>query len=76
MKDLIKMIAEALVDQPEQVSIKEVSGNHTSVIELSVAKVDIGKIIGKRGRNVSAMRTILSAVSAKEKKRALLEIIE
>jgi uncharacterized protein len=76
MKDLIKMIAEALVDQPGQVSVKEVGGNHTSVLELSVAKVDIGKVIGKHGRNVSAMRTILSAVSAKEKKRALLEIVE
>ena len=76
MKDLIKMIAEALVDQPEQVSVREVGGNHTSVLELSAAKVDIGKVIGKRGRNVSAMRTILSAVSAKEKKRAMLEIVE
>jgi uncharacterized protein len=76
MKDLIKMIAEALVDQPEHVSVKEIGGNHTSVLELSVAKVDIGKVIGKQGRNVSAMRTILSAVSAKEKKRAMLEIVE
>lgn len=76
MKDLIQMIAEALVDQPEQVSVKEVGGNHTSVLELRVAKVDMGKVIGKHGRNAIAMRTILSAVSAKEKKRTLLEIVE
>jgi predicted RNA-binding protein YlqC (UPF0109 family) len=76
MKDLIKLIAEALVDQPDQVSVIEVGGNHTLVLELRVAKVDIGKVIGKRGRNASAMRTILSAVGAKEKKRTLLEIVE
>jgi len=76
LKDLIKMIAEALVDQPEQVSVREVGGNHTSVLELRVAKLDLGKVIGKHGRNASAMRTILSAVSAKEKKRAILEIVE
>lgn len=76
MKDLIKMIAEALVDQPEQVSVIEMGGKHTSVLELRVAKVDIGKVIGKRGRNASAMRTIISAVAAKEKKRTLLEIVE
>lgn len=76
MKDLIKMIAEALVDQPEQVSVVEVGGNHTSVLELSVAKADIGKVVGKHGRTASAMRTILGAVSAKEKKRTMLEILD
>jgi len=76
MKDLIKYIAEALVDNPEQVSVDEVEGNQTSVLELKVAKDDLGKVIGKQGRTARAMRTILSAASAKEKKRAVLEIIE
>jgi predicted RNA-binding protein YlqC (UPF0109 family) len=76
MKDLIKLIAEALVDQPEQVSVEEVGGNHSSVLELRVAKADMGKVIGKRGRNATAMRTIIGAVSGKEKKRVMLEILE
>lgn len=76
MKDLIKYIAESLVDNPEQVSVKEVEGNQTSVLELTVAKEDLGKVIGKQGRTARAMRTILSAASAKIKKRAVLEIIE
>ena len=76
MKDLIKYIAEALVDNPEQVSVSEVEGNQTSVLELKVAKEDLGKVIGKQGRTARAMRTILSAASAKVKKRTVLEIIE
>ena len=76
MKDLIKYIAQALVDDPEQVSVTEVEGNQTSVLELKVAKEDIGKVIGKQGRTARAMRTILSAASAKLKKRTVLEIIE
>ena len=76
MKDLIKYIAQALVDYPEQVSVTEVMGNQTSVLELKVAKEDLGKIIGKQGRTARAMRTILSAASAKVKKRTVLEIIE
>ena len=76
MKDLIKYIAQALVDFPEQVSVNEVVGNQTSVLELKVAKEDLGKIIGKQGRTARAMRTILSAASAKVKKRTVLEIIE
>jgi predicted RNA-binding protein YlqC (UPF0109 family) len=76
MKDLIKYIAQALVDYPEQVSVTEVVGNQTSVLELKVAKEDLGKIIGKQGRTARAMRTILSAASAKIKKRTVLEIIE
>ena len=67
MRDLIFYIAKALVDNPEQVSVEEVEGNQTSVLELKVAKEDLGKIIGKHGRTAQAMRTILSAVSAKEK---------
>jgi predicted RNA-binding protein YlqC (UPF0109 family) len=76
MKDLIQYIAEALVDYPEQVSVNEVVGNQTSVLELKVAKEDLGKIIGKQGRTARAIRTILSAASAKIKKRTVLEIIE
>jgi len=76
MKELIKYIAQALVDNPEQVNVTEVEGNQTSVLELKVAKEDLGKVIGKQGRTARAMRTILSAASAKVKKRTVLEIIE
>lgn len=76
MKDLIKYIVEALVDHPDQVEVAEVEGEQTSVIELKVAKDDLGKVIGKQGRTARAMRTILSAASAKLKKRSVLEIIE
>jgi predicted RNA-binding protein YlqC (UPF0109 family) len=76
MKDLIKYIAQALVDHPEVVDVSEVEGAQTSVLELKVAKDDLGKIIGKQGRTARAIRTILSAASAKIKKRCVLEIIE
>ena len=76
MKELIGYIAQALVDHPEQVNISEVEGDQTDVLELKVAKEDIGKVIGKQGRTARAMRTILSAASAKTKKRTVLEIVE
>lgn len=76
MKELIYYIAQALVDNPEEVQVSEVEGNQTSVLELKVAKEDLGKVIGKQGRTARAMRTILSAASAKIKKRTVLEIIE
>jgi predicted RNA-binding protein YlqC (UPF0109 family) len=76
MKDLISYIARALVDDPEEVTVTEVEGDRTSVLELKVAKEDLGKVIGKQGRTARAMRTILSAASAKIKKRTVLEIIE
>jgi len=76
MKDLIILIAKALVDNPDQVQVTEVEGNQTTVLELKVAKEDLGKVIGKEGRNARAMRTILSAASAKLKKRSVLEILE
>ena len=76
MKDLIKYIAQALVDHPEAVEVSEVEGEQTSVIELKVAKDDVGKIIGKQGRTARAIRTILAAASGKIKKRSLFEIIE
>ncbi len=76
MKDLIKTIAQALVDYPERVEVSEVKGERILVIELKVAKEDIGKIIGKHGRNAQAIRTILGGASGKVKKRVVLEIIE
>ena len=76
MKDLVEYIAKALVDNPDQVSVSEVSGDQTSVLELKVAKEDLGKVIGKQGRSARAMRTILSAASTKLKRRTVLEIIE
>ena len=76
MKELIEYIAKSLVDQPDAVKVTEVEGERTSVIELSVANEDMGKIIGKQGRTVSAIRTLLNAASMKQKKRTILEIVE
>jgi uncharacterized protein len=76
LKELIEFIAKALVDNPDLVKVSEIEGEKTSVIELSVAKEDLGKVIGKQGRTARAMRTILSAASTKVRKRAVLEIIE
>lgn len=76
MKNLIEYIAKALVDNPDDVNVSEVEGNQTSILELKVAKDDLGKVIGKQGRTARAMRTILSAASAKIHKRTVLEIIE
>jgi len=75
MRDLIEYIARALVDQPEEVVVTEIKGQQTIVIELKVAKEDIGKIIGKQGRTAQAIRTILNAASAKIGKRSGLEIV-
>ena len=76
MKDLITVIAKALVDFPDQVEILEIVGEKTTVLELRVAKEDLGKVIGKQGKTARAMRTILNANATKLKKRAVLEIIE
>ena len=76
MKELVEYMAKALVDKPEDVSVAEIEGEQTSVIELKVAKEDLGKVIGKQGRTARAMRTILSAASTKIQKRSVLEIIE
>jgi uncharacterized protein len=76
MKELIEYIAKALVDNPEEVVVSEVEGEIASVIELKVAKSDLGKVIGKQGRTARAMRTILSAASTKLNKRSVLEILE
>jgi predicted RNA-binding protein YlqC (UPF0109 family) len=76
MKDLIHYIASALVDHPEQVQVKETEQDDTIVIELTVAKEDLGKVIGKQGRTVRAMRSLLSAGAGKINKRSRLEIME
>jgi predicted RNA-binding protein YlqC (UPF0109 family) len=76
MKELIEYIAKVLVDNPEEVRVTELEGRQTSVIELRVAKEDLGKVIGKQGRTARAMRTILGAASTKIKKRSVLEILE
>ncbi len=76
MKELIEYVSKLLVDNPDLVKVTEVEGERTSVIELSVAKEDLGKIIGKQGKTARALRTILSAASTKRKKRTILEIIE
>ena len=76
MKELIEYIAKALVDNPDEVSVAEVEGDSVSVLELKVAKTDLGKVIGKQGRTARALRTILSAASTRAQKRAVLEIIE
>jgi len=76
MKRLIEIIARALVDQPDAVFVTVINGSYTSIIELRVAKEDIGKIIGKQGRTADALRTLLNAVSSKVKTRSRLEIID
>jgi predicted RNA-binding protein YlqC (UPF0109 family) len=76
MKELISDIVKALVDQPDQVTVSEIEGEHTVILELSVAKSDMGMVIGKKGRNALAIRTILGAAAGKAKKRYVLEIIE
>jgi len=76
LKELIHAIAVELVDHPDQVEVREVSGDHNSVVELRVAKDDIGKVIGKEGRTAQSMRTILTAVSTKLGRRAHLDIVD
>jgi predicted RNA-binding protein YlqC (UPF0109 family) len=76
MKELIICMTRALVDNPEDVNVKEVNGGQTSIYELRVAREDIGKVIGKEGKNAKAMRTIVNASISKQHKRAFLEIID
>lgn len=76
MKQLVEDIVQALVDQPSEVQIKEVVGEHAHLLELRVAKEDLGKVIGKGGAHASAIRTLMAAASGKEKKRYILEIVE
>lgn len=76
LKQLVITMAKALVDKPEAVEVSEVDGEQTTVIELKVAKEDLGKVIGKEGRNARALRTVLGAASTKLRRRTVLEIIE
>lgn len=76
LKGLIENIAKALVDVPDQVEVREVEGEQTTVLELKVAKEDLGKVIGKQGRTARAIRTILNGASTKLRKRSVLEILE
>ena len=76
MKDIVEYLAKCLVDRPEEVEVHEVEGTTTSVLELRVGDGELGKIIGKHGHTIQAIRTILSGVAAKEGKRMVLEILE
>jgi hypothetical protein len=76
MKQLIEDIVHALVDNPSEVQLKEVIGDHAHLLELRVAREDLGKVIGKGGAHASAIRTLMTAASGKEKKRYILEILE
>jgi predicted RNA-binding protein YlqC (UPF0109 family) len=76
LKELIRAIAVELVDHPDEVTVTEIAGEHNSVVELRVAKNDIGKVIGKEGRTAQSMRTILTAVSTKLGRRAHLDIVD
>ena len=76
LKDLVEFMAKSLVDKPEDVEVNEIVGEQTTVVELKVAKEDLGKVIGKQGRTALSMRTILNAASTKLQKRSVLEIVE
>jgi hypothetical protein len=76
VKELVEVIARALAEYPDEIIVKEITGQQISVIELRAAKGDLGKIIGKEGRNAHALRTIVNAAATKLKKRAVLEILE
>ena len=75
-KDLILIIAQELVDHPEQVSVNKIESDNTVIIELTVAKSDIGKVLGKEGRTANAIRSILNAMAGKTRKRLMLEIVD
>jgi predicted RNA-binding protein YlqC (UPF0109 family) len=76
MKEFIEFIVKALVDNPDEVDVKEVQGSRTTVYELHVGQGDLGKVIGKQGQTAKSIRTLLAAVSARQGKRAVLEILE
>ena len=76
LKELVEVIAKALVDEPESVDVREVEGDRSTVIELRVSKNCLGSIIGKRGRNVQSIRTIVNAAAAKLNKRVMIDVIE
>ena len=76
LKDLVEHIVKKLVDKPEAVQVTEISGEQATIIELRVASEDLGKVIGKEGRTARSIRTLVHAAATKEKKRAVLEILE
>jgi uncharacterized protein len=76
MKELVEAIAKALVDNPDAVQVRAIEGEQVTVFELRVQKGDLGQVIGRQGRTAKAIRTILSAVGAKLRKRFTLEILE
>ena len=76
LKVLVEYIAKSLVDRPDQVDVKEIEGEKTTILELRVAENDVGKVIGRHGRTAKAMRTVINAAATKESKRAVLEILE
>jgi len=76
MKELVELIAKALVDQPEKVEVREIEGEKLTIIELRVAPGDLGKVIGRQGRTARSIRTLLNATATKLRKRAVLEILE
>jgi len=76
MKELIELISKSLVDSPDEVKVREIEGDQTTVLELRVAEGDLGKVIGRQGRTARAIRTILGASGMKLKKRFVLEILE
>ncbi|HBC97694.1 MAG TPA: KH domain-containing protein [Clostridium sp.] len=75
MKELVEMIAKALVDNPEMVQVNEIEGEQSVILELKVAQEDMGKVIGKQGRIAKAIRTVVKAAAIKENKRVVVEII-
>ncbi|MEI8027138.1 MAG: KH domain-containing protein [Pseudomonadota bacterium] len=76
MKELVEFISKALVDTVDRIEINEIQGNQTNIIELKVAKEDIGKVIGRNGRTADAIRTILNCAAAKVQKRYILQILD
>lgn len=76
MKELVKFLAQQLVNNPEAVDVKEAQGETASVLELRVAKEDLGRVIGKQGRTAKSIRTILNAVASRTNRKVILEIIE
>ena len=76
MQHLVRPIVSALVDDPQAVEVKQVDGETTCILEVRIAPADIGKVIGRQGRNIAALRTLLHAVGAKERKHIVLEVLE
>ena len=76
MKELLSGIVKALVDYPDQVTVDEIESSQTIVLDIAVAKEDLGKIIGQKGRNINAIRTIMEGVSGKIQKRIIINIVE